>query len=98
MGFKDVKAGVLACLNEGAVLHAERSNIDIKNLLAAGAVTLDDVAAVIARASGKDYRCSPHHTVASVDVHVIKTRFGGVDWYIKWYFLEPDSVFISVHH
>lgn len=33
LGFKDVKAGVLACLNERAVLHAERSNIDIKTYL-----------------------------------------------------------------
>lgn len=89
---------MLACLNEEAVLHAERSDIDIKNLLATGEVTLKEVAAVIGRASGTGYHCSPHHTVASVDVHVIKTRFGGMDWYIKWYFLEPDSVFISVHH
>jgi len=98
LGFKDVKASVLACLDRGAVLHAERANIDIKNLLATGEVTLDEVAAVIGRARGTDYRCSPHHTVASVDVHVIRTRSYGADWYIKWYFLEPDSVFISVHH
>lgn len=98
MGFKDVKAKVLACLDEGAVLHAERANIDIKNLLAIGEVALDEVASVIGRAGGTDYSCSPHHTVAGVEVHVIRTKFCGEKWYIKWYFLEPDSVFISVHH
>lgn len=98
LGFRDVKAEVLTCLDEGTVLHAERANIDIKNLLAVGEVTLDEVTAVIGRARGTDYSCSPHHTVASVDVHVIRTTFCGKKWYIKWYFLEPDSVFISVHH
>lgn len=33
-----------------------------------------------------------------IDVHVIKTMFLGLNWYIKWYFLGPDSVFISFHH
>jgi hypothetical protein len=28
----------------------------------------------------------------------VKTQHAGQGWYIKWYFLEPDSVFISVHH
>lgn len=98
LGFKDVKAKVLACLHKGTVLHAERANIDIKNLLAIGEVTLDEVASVIGRARGTEYSCSPHHAVAGVDVHVIKTTFRDKEWYIKWYFLEPDSVFISVHH
>lgn len=98
MGFKDVKASVLACLESGAILHAERANIDVKNLLATGEVTPGEVAAVISRARGTDYQRSKHHIVASVDVHIIKTRFSGMDWYIKWYFVDPDSVFISVHH
>ena len=98
MGFKDVKANVLACLNSGAILHAERGNIDVKNLLATGQVTTDDIAEVIGRARGTDYQCSPHHLVANIDVHIIKTTHRGMDWYIKWYFVEPNCVFISVHH
>jgi hypothetical protein len=33
----------------------------------------------------------------NIDVHVIKTRHKNEQWYIKWYFIEPDAVFISVH-
>lgn len=77
---KPAKASVLACLDSGGILHTERANIGVKNLLATGEVTPDDVATVISRARGTDYQCRPHHVVASVDVHIIKTRFGGIDW------------------
>jgi len=36
---------------------------------------------------------SPHHDDCSVVVHVVKKD----DWYIKFYFLDPDTIFISVH-
>ena len=93
-----MKANVLACLGSGAILHAERGNIDVKNLLATGEVTTDEIAEVIGRARGTDYQCSPHHLAANIDVHIIKTAHRGMDWYIKWYFVEPNCVFISVHH
>lgn len=35
----------------------------------------------------------PCHTGASTEVHVLR-RDG---WYIKFYFLDEDTVFISVH-
>lgn len=98
MGFKDVKAQVLACLEDGAVLHDQRGDIEIKNLLATGQVSLDDVATIIGRSRGGQYSSSPHYVVDDVEVHIIKTKHGGEDWYIKWYFVEPNSVFISVHH
>jgi hypothetical protein len=98
MGFKDVKANILDCLKRGYVSHEQRGDIDIKNLLAIGQVSLDDVAGVIARARGDTYSSSPHHFDASIEVHVVKTNHGGQSWYIKWYFVEPNSVFISVHH
>ncbi|MBD2858873.1 hypothetical protein IB286_07590 [Spongiibacter sp. KMU-158] len=98
MGYKDVKAQVLACLKDGAVSHQERADIDVKNLLATGQVSLDDVATIIGRSRGSQYSSSPHHVVDDVEVHIIKTKYGDEDWYIKWYFIEPNSVFISVHH
>jgi hypothetical protein len=49
-------------------------------------------------ARGTDYQCSPHHLVADLDVHIIKTAHRVINWYIKWYFVEPNCVFISVHH
>ncbi len=98
LGFRDVKAQLLACMKDGAVSHVQRSSIDVKNLLATGQVTLDEVSEVIRAARGNHYRCSPHHVVDGIDVHIITINRGGTSWYIKWYFLEPQSIFISVHH
>lgn len=98
MGFRAVKARILKCLERGEVSHEQRGDIDVKNLLAIGEVSLSDVAKIIARARGDSYSTSPHHMVPSIDVHVIKARHGSQDWYIKWYFVDPSAVFMSVHH
>ncbi len=98
MGFNGVKRQVLECLSNGNVLHQERQEIDVKNRLAVGQITLDEVASVIGRAKGSDHSVSPHHQVKDIAVHIVKTWHGGQRWYIKWYFVEPNSVFISVHH
>ena len=98
VGFKEVKKKVISCLNSGYVSHQERSDIDVKNLLSTGKVTLGDVAAIIGSSRGDDYSSSPHHFDDSVDVHIIKTTHAGKDWYVKWYFVDPSSVFISVHN
>jgi len=98
MGFKDIKQQVIDCLNKGLVSHEQRNDINIKNLLAIGQVTLDQTADALRRSRGDSYSTSPHHLDTSVDVHIVKTRHSGKEWYIKWYFVEPNSVFISVHH
>lgn len=98
MGFKQAKARVLDCLVTGHVLHEERDSIDIKNQFATGLVSVKEVAQIIGRSAGCDYYCSPHHFDRDIDVHVIRTTYSGRRWYIKWYFLDPDSVFISFHH
>lgn len=98
MGFRRVKAQVIDCLENGRIRHEERDNINIKNLLAIGTVTPEQVAALIARARGGDYTCSPHHFDRRIPVHTVQVRREGVAWYIKWYFIEPNTVFISVHH
>jgi hypothetical protein len=97
MGFKDAKRQVIECLNDGLVSHEQRNDIDVKNLLAMGQVSLDEVAEIIGRSRGDSYSSSPHHFDSSIEVHIVKTRRAGQDWYIKWYFVEPNSVFISVH-
>ncbi|NOQ50745.1 MAG: hypothetical protein GQ578_00790 [Desulfuromonadaceae bacterium] len=97
MGFKQAKTEVIDCLTHGRIKHEQRGNIDIKNLLAIGAVTPEQVADLIAKARGGDYRCSPHHFDRKVLVHTVKVQHMGSNWYIKWYFLEPDAIFISVH-
>ena len=98
VGFNQAKRKVLECLNSGHVLHEVRNNIDTKNLFATGFVSLEEASCIIARSKGDDYFSSPHHFDNEIEVHVIKTVFSGRHWYIKWYFLEPDSVFISFHH
>jgi len=98
VGFRKAKARVLSCLVSGHVLHEERGNIDIKNLFATGYVSVERATQIIGRSSGNNYFCTPHHLDKDIDVHVIKTRYSGQYWYVKWYFLGPDSVFISFHH
>lgn len=97
MSFKEAKSKLIKCLKIGRVLHEERNDIDVKNLLAIGVVTLEEAAYIIERSRGDGYFVSPHHFNSEIDVHVIKTRFSVQAWYIKWYFLGPDSVFISFH-
>jgi hypothetical protein len=98
MGFKDVKKEVINCLNNGLVLHEARNDINIKNLLETGVVSNDDVINILAKSKGNEYSCSAHHMDGSIDVHIIKVQVQGINWYVKWYFSEPDSVFISVHN
>jgi hypothetical protein len=98
MGFKEAKARVLNCLFTGHVLHEERGSIDIKNLFATGCISVEEAAQITGRSTGNNYSCTPHHFNKDIDVHVIRTRYSGQRWYIKWYFLGPDTVFISFHH
>jgi len=98
MGFKSAKVKVLECLNSGCILHEERNNVDIKNLLATGVVSTTEVSRIIGVSRGNSYSCSPHHFDSNVEVHILNMKVSGVNWYIKWYFLDPDSVFISVHN
>lgn len=93
MGWTDAKARVLRSLKEGTFLAEARNDIDDKNLLAIGDVTPDDVRTVIEKANGTHHTESPHHQNASTMVHVVQ-RSG---WYIKFYFVDPNTVFISVH-
>ncbi len=97
MAFRQVKSKVIECLDNGYVLHEERDDIDVKNLLSTGVISLNKVASIIGRARGNNYSSSPHHYDKEIEVHVIKTTHSGQHWYIKWYFTEPDCIFISVH-
>lgn len=98
LSFKAEKLKVLTCLASGHILHDARANIDVKNLLLTGAVSIHYVSEIISQARGNEFQVRPHHMVAGVDVNIIRTIFRGQSWYIKWYFMEPDCVFISVHN
>lgn len=96
--FTLIKKQLIHCLINGHVLHESRNDIDIKNLLHIGSISIDDVCHIMKKSSGNEYSYSPHHMDADVTVHIVKTRYASQQWYIKWYFIEPDAVFISVHH
>lgn len=93
MGYRTAKRNILKALKEGNFQHESRGDIDVKNLLAMGKVSAKEVAALIAASDRTMHVQSPHHIVKEVVVHVIKVN----GWYIKFYFLEPDAWFISVH-
>ena len=92
-GFKAVKRAVLAALHCGDYHHEARNHINVKNLLATGEVSAQDVADVIRRSDGASYVCSRLHADLAIDCHVIRTR----GWYVKFYFADPFTIFISVH-
>ena len=93
MGFKKIKKTVIAALRNGTFQHEVRGDIDVKNLLSTGAVSASFVDQLLSNCTNDHLETSPHHHVAAIDVHVV-TKDG---WYIKFYFVDPLTMFISVH-
>lgn len=93
MSFKDAKTAVLRALKDGTYQHEIRSGPDEKNLLRIGAVTAEEVCEVVVKCNGNHHKMSPHHADGTVIVHVLRPK----GWYVKFYILEPDAIFISVH-
>ena len=100
MGFKENKAKIIKKLNEGKIQHeTDRSGcIDEKNLLVVGMVSLEEVVVLLNSTKGFQYTVLRHHVLPEIDVHIFKPVKNRVKWYIKCYLLEPDVIFISVHH
>ncbi|PYC39961.1 hypothetical protein DMX08_08040 [Pseudomonas protegens] len=92
-GFRKVRRDLINALQNGDYLHAARGSIEVKNLLATGEVSVGQLIEVIGACRGPDHSCSAHHSVPGIAVHVLKKA----GWYIKFYFIEPDVWFISVH-
>ncbi len=62
-----------------------------------GQLSDSDVIELVKKTRGNEYEVSPHHQAPEVDVHILKPFKDNVRWYIKFYFIEPDVMFISVH-
>lgn len=92
-GFRKVRRDLINALRNGNYLHAARGSIEVKNLLATGEVSASQMIEVIGACKGSDHQCSAHHSAPDLAVHVLKKA----GWYIKFYFIEPDAWFISVH-
>jgi hypothetical protein len=93
VGFAGAKSRLIKALREGRFLHEARDQVETKNLLLMGQVTTDEVLAVVGRCFGQHHSSSPHHADPRIDVHILR-RDG---WYVKFYFIDPDTIFISVH-
>ena len=97
MGFNAVKQRIIKCIEQGTYDHEVRGNIDIKNLFQCGQLSDKYIIELLKTTKGNEYNVSPHHLAPSIDVHVFKPRKNSKTWYIKFYFIEPDAMFISVH-
>ena len=94
IGFREAKKWVIAALESGDYQHVSRDDIETKNLLEIGAVSTADLVNVILKCRGQHHSSSPHHSsVENVEVHLLE-RDG---WYIKFYFVDFEPFFISVH-
>lgn len=95
MGLKDVRKKAIKCLKSGCIQHeTDRSgNIDEKNLLVTGQVSVEEVIKLINATKGSGFKSVKHHSLKDIDVYIFKPN----NWYIKCYFIEPDIFFISVH-
>lgn len=92
-GYSSVKRALIAALRSGNYQHAVRNDIDEKNLLATGVVSAAEVIHCVTRSHGGQYSCSPLHGSVNIPCRLIRSH----GWYIKFYFIEPDTYFISVH-
>lgn len=62
-------------------------------MLQMGLITPDDLTEIVKRCSRQHHERSPHHSITGIDVHILR-RDG---WYVTFYFVDPDTIFISVH-
>ncbi|MDR0306730.1 MAG: type II toxin-antitoxin system MqsR family toxin [Chitinispirillales bacterium] len=94
MAFNEVKVKAIDCIKNGHVRHIER---DIgKNMFAVGDFTPEEMILIIGACRGDWYNSRKHHFL-EVDVHILKPRGKYDGLYIKFFFIEPDILFISVH-
>jgi hypothetical protein len=93
IGFKEAKRRAIEALRDKTYQIAERREIETKNLLYDSFVSEEDVIKVISKCRGQDHEMRPHDMVKTVDVHILRKD----GWYIKFYFLDPDTFFLSVH-
>lgn len=95
--FSEARHLVIQALLSGTYQHEERADQITRNLLFAGSVSADEVVDMMKLCRGRHHETDTHHQDASVETHIFKPVVAGVAWYIKVYFEDPDTIFISVH-
>lgn len=97
MGFSEVKSKVIKCVEEGKSQSTPRGDKNEKNLFLTGEKTARDVVEMLKKTKGTQHSTLPHDTIPEVTVHIFKPLLGDEEWYVKFYFLDPNCIFISVH-
>lgn len=92
-GFREAKKRLIEALQQGTFQHEARDQVATKNLLQVGQISPEELCEIIKRCTGRHHERSAHHMVAGVDIHILR-RDG---WYVKFYFVDRDTIFISVH-
>jgi hypothetical protein len=93
IGFKEAKRRAIEALRNKTYQVEGRREIETKNLLYSKVVSEEDIIDVISKCRGQDHEMRPHDMAKTVDVHILLKD----GWYIKFYFLDPETFFISVH-
>ena len=91
--FKLIKSQIIASLRAGSYQHEARKDISIKNLLQSGDVSAAYVEELLKNCTNDHLTTSRHHQDSNIDVHIILKS----GWYVKFYFIDPETIFISVH-
>lgn len=99
---KDLPALVQRMKTEFARHHEPMGVKTGRNLLATGAVSVEEVVDLLGRCRGNQYESSPHHDDLETMVHIFKPVKQKQAWYVKLYFVETDEesglvMFVSVH-
>lgn len=97
MGFSEIKKKVITCVEQGKAQSTPRSDKGEKNLFLTGEKSAADVVSMLNKTKGTQYSSAPHNTVNGIDIHIFKPLIGHEEWYIKFYFIDPECIFISVH-
>lgn len=97
MGLNEVRALLIEAVLAQRVRHEERADIDEKNLLQNGVVSVAFVIRLLRRCSGWEYGTSRHHFLENVQCHTFTPHVEGERWYVKAYLQAGEAVFISVH-
>ncbi|MCC6650087.1 MAG: hypothetical protein IT348_02940 [Candidatus Eisenbacteria bacterium] len=96
-GFREARARLIRALETGRFNFEGDEVREGKNLLQSGEVSIEFVIALLSSCRGTEHTTSPHHFVPSSSCHIFKPVTKRVRWYIKCYFLDADTILISVH-
>jgi len=96
-GFLAIRKQLLNCLRSGRILHEPRKDRENRNLLFTRVVNVEGVIEMVKSCTGGSLSSTPHHAFPQILAHVLKPSGKFKGWYLKFYFIEPNTIFISVH-